>query len=73
MNWARALAPRPARALAAPLAHPVSPPGAGDAIMKPPLTPLLRFAAEQGCRTIGGKTMLDGQAPEVARFFGFGA
>jgi len=44
-----------------------------DVIMKPPVTPLLRFAAAQGCRTLGGKTMLDGQAPELARFFGFGA
>lgn len=44
-----------------------------DVIMKPPVTPLLRLAAEQGCRTIGGQTMLGGQAPELARFFGLGS
>jgi len=43
-----------------------------DIIMKPPLTPLLRHAQACGCRTLGGRAMLEGQADEVALFFGRG-
>lgn len=43
-----------------------------DIIMKPEVTPLLRQARALGCRALGGRTMLDGQAEEVARFFGIG-
>jgi shikimate dehydrogenase len=41
-----------------------------DVIMKPGVTPLLRHAQACGCRTMGGRHMLEGQADEVARFFG---
>jgi shikimate dehydrogenase len=43
-----------------------------DIIMKPPLTSLLRHAQACGCRTLGGRHMLEGQAEEVAKFFGIG-
>lgn len=41
-----------------------------DIIMKPEVTPLLAAARARGCRTVGGKTMLDNQASAVAGFFG---
>jgi shikimate dehydrogenase len=44
-----------------------------DVIMKPAMTPLLLHARECGCRTIGGRVMLEGQSDEVMRFFGVGA
>ena len=40
-----------------------------DIIMKPEVTPLLAHARALGCTALGGRTMLDGQADEVARFF----
>ena len=40
-----------------------------DVIMKPEVTPLLRHAQACGCRTMGGRHMLEGQAEEVMRFF----
>jgi shikimate dehydrogenase len=40
-----------------------------DVIMTPPLTPLLRHAQACGCATMGGRSMLEGQADEVALFF----
>ncbi len=43
-----------------------------DVVMKPPLTPLLRFAESCGCRTVQGRAMLDGQVEEVMGFFGIG-
>jgi shikimate dehydrogenase len=43
-----------------------------DVIMKPPLTPLLRHAQACGCPTVGGRSMLEGQADEVALFFSTG-
>ncbi len=43
-----------------------------DIIIKPEVTPLLRHARACGCRTVGGRVMLEGQAEEVARFFGIG-
>jgi shikimate dehydrogenase len=44
-----------------------------DVIMKPAMTPLLLHARSCGCRTIGGRVMLEGQSDEVMRFFGVGA
>lgn len=44
-----------------------------DVIMKPEVTPLLAAAAAKGCRMQPGRHMLDGQAAEVAAFFGIGA
>ncbi len=41
-----------------------------DVVMKPPLTPLLRHAVSCGCRTMGGRFMLEGQVEELVRFFG---
>lgn len=41
-----------------------------DIIMKPEVTPLLAAARARGCRTLGGKSMLGGQAGAVAGFFG---
>jgi shikimate dehydrogenase len=41
-----------------------------DIIIKAEPTPLLKHAQACGCRTVGGRAMLDGQAEEVARFFG---
>ena len=38
-----------------------------DIIMKPEVTKLLEAARERGCTALGGRTMLDGQAVEVAR------
>jgi shikimate 5-dehydrogenase len=38
--------------------------------MKPEVTPLMRHAEACGYRTLGGRVMLEGQAGEVARFFG---
>lgn len=43
-----------------------------DIIIKAEPTPLLEHAQACGCRTVGGRAMLDGQAEEVARFFGVG-
>lgn len=43
-----------------------------DVILKPEVTPFLRHAQSCGCATIGGLTMLEGQADEVAQFFGIG-
>ena len=43
-----------------------------DVIMKPEVTPLLAHAQACGCRTVGGRAMLEGQAEEVARFFRVG-
>lgn len=43
-----------------------------DIIMKPEVTPLLAHARGLGCVALGGKVMLEGQAEEVARFFGIG-
>ncbi len=39
-----------------------------DVIMKPEVTPLMRHARDCGCRVIGGRTMLEGQAEELADF-----
>jgi shikimate dehydrogenase len=39
-----------------------------DVIMKPEVTPLMRHAQSCGCRVIGGRTMLEGQAEELADF-----
>jgi len=44
-----------------------------DVIAKPEVTPLLAAARQQGCRTIGGKTMLAGQVAALEAFFGIGA
>jgi shikimate dehydrogenase len=43
-----------------------------DIVLKPEPTPLLAAAAARGCHTLNGHRMLQGQAAEVARFFGFG-
>jgi shikimate dehydrogenase len=43
-----------------------------DVITKPEVTPLLRHAQSCGCRTMGGRYMLEGQANEMMRFFGPG-
>lgn len=43
-----------------------------DVIIKPETTPLLDRAREIGCRTFNGRLMLDGQADELAGFFGAG-
>ncbi|QCI64138.1 shikimate dehydrogenase family protein [Phreatobacter stygius] len=43
-----------------------------DIIMKPEVTPLLAHARSLGCVAFGGRVMLEGQAEEVARFFGIG-
>jgi shikimate dehydrogenase len=40
-----------------------------DIIMKPETTPLLALARSSGCRTFGGRVMLEGQADEVMAFF----
>jgi len=56
--------------------HPVDPerirPGATvvDAILKPPVSPLLRAAEARGCTVLPGLTMLAGQVEAVADFFG---
>jgi shikimate dehydrogenase len=42
-----------------------------DVITRPEVTPLLRHAQACGCRTMGGRHMLDGQAAEIMRFFGY--
>lgn len=42
-----------------------------DIVLKQEPTPLLAAAAARGCRTMNGHRMLQGQAMEVARFFGF--
>jgi shikimate dehydrogenase len=39
-----------------------------DVIMKPEVTPLMRHARDCSCRVIGGRTMLEGQAEELADF-----
>lgn len=41
-----------------------------DVIAKPDVTPLLAAARDAGCRTMGGRSMVEGQAAEIARFFG---
>lgn len=43
-----------------------------DVIIKPETTPFLDFARATGCRTFNGRLMLDGQAEELANFFGAG-
>ena len=43
-----------------------------DVITEPEVTPLLAFARSCGCRGIGGKTMLAGQAAELQEFFRIG-
>jgi shikimate dehydrogenase len=43
-----------------------------DIIIKAEPTPLLKHAQACGCRTVGGRAMLEGQAEEVVRFFGVG-
>jgi shikimate dehydrogenase len=40
-----------------------------DAIVKPEVTPLLAFAASQGCRAIGGREMMRGQIARIVDFF----
>lgn len=42
-----------------------------DAVMKPPVTALLRAAAERGCVVQPGALMMDYQIAAMARFFGF--
>ena len=44
-----------------------------DVIIKPETTPLLDRARAIGCRTFNGRVMLEGQAEELARFFGAGS
>ncbi|MCA3178899.1 MAG: shikimate dehydrogenase [Burkholderiaceae bacterium] len=39
-----------------------------DAIVKPEVTPLLAFAASQGCRAIGGREMMRGQIARIVDF-----
>lgn len=41
-----------------------------DIIAMPEMTPLLSAARAAGCRTMGGRSMIEGQAAEIARFFG---
>lgn len=41
-----------------------------DVIIKSHDTPLLHHARSRGCRVLGGRAMLEGQAEELARFFG---
>lgn len=41
-----------------------------DIIADPEDTPLLSAARAAGCRTMGGRSMVEGQAAEIARFFG---
>ncbi|WP_315833693.1 hypothetical protein [Bradyrhizobium prioriisuperbiae] len=43
-----------------------------DVIIKPDTTPFLDAARATGCRTFNGRLMLDGQAEELAAFFGAG-
>ncbi|MBV9568460.1 MAG: shikimate dehydrogenase [Hyphomicrobiales bacterium] len=43
-----------------------------DVIAKPEVTPLLAEARARGCRTVGGKAMLDGQVAELEKFFRIG-
>jgi shikimate dehydrogenase len=43
-----------------------------DIIIKPGDTPFLAAARERGCTALGGRTMLEGQAAEVLRFFRVG-
>ncbi|MFC7398981.1 shikimate dehydrogenase family protein [Chelatococcus sp. GCM10030263] len=40
-----------------------------DIIMKPEVTRFLAAARERGCKALPGKTMLEGQAAEVMKFF----
>lgn len=40
-----------------------------DAIVKPETTPLLAFAAAQGCRTVRGREMMRGQISRIVDFF----
>jgi shikimate dehydrogenase len=44
-----------------------------DAVMHPPVTPLLKFAAERGCRTQRGHAMLEAQLGLLAQRLGFTA
>jgi shikimate dehydrogenase len=41
-----------------------------DIIMKPEITRLAAAARDRGCKTLPGRTMLEGQAAELMRFFG---
>ena len=43
-----------------------------DIIIVPEVTPLLAHARALGCKALGGRTMLEGQAEEVMQFFGIG-
>jgi len=43
-----------------------------DVIAAPEVTPLLAKARAAGCRTVGGKAMLTGQAAELEKFFRIG-
>jgi shikimate dehydrogenase len=43
-----------------------------DVIIKPETTPFLDRARAIGCRTLNGRVMLEGQAEELALFFGAG-
>ncbi|MGH7103550.1 MAG: hypothetical protein ACREFJ_14245 [Acetobacteraceae bacterium] len=40
-----------------------------DIIMKPQVTRFLAAARERGCKTMPGRTMLEGQAAELMQFF----
>ncbi len=44
-----------------------------DIVPKPDVTPLMAHAAAAGCRTSGGRLMIDSQADAVLEFLGFGA
>jgi shikimate 5-dehydrogenase len=40
-----------------------------DVVTKPEVTPLLAHARAKGCRTMGGRMMMEGQAELIAGFF----
>jgi shikimate dehydrogenase len=42
-----------------------------DIVQKPDVTPLMAYAVRAGCRTGGGRLMVDGQADAVLDFLGF--
>jgi len=44
-----------------------------DVVTNPEVTPLLRHAAECGCKVYGGRLMYEGQLDELVRFFGMEA
>jgi shikimate dehydrogenase len=41
-----------------------------DVVTKPEVTPLLAHARAKGCRTMGGRMMMEGQAELIVGFFG---